>query len=128
MSKVICLTILFAFLFAPLFVFAQAPSSGTGIHQGFEELKDFGEDLGYAKEKSIIEIVTEIIKIVLRLLGLVGVILVIYGGFMWMTSAGNEEKLKKAKTILRVAIIGLAIVLLAYAIVYWIFEKLMYIT
>jgi hypothetical protein len=35
---------------------------------------------------------------------------------MWMTSGGNEERVKKAKQILIAAIIGLVIILSAYAI------------
>jgi type IV secretory pathway VirB2 component (pilin) len=53
-------------------------------------------------------------------LGLIAVILIIYGGFMWLTAAGNEERISKAKQIISAAIIGLVIILLAAAIVYFI--------
>ncbi len=43
-------------------------------------------------------------------------ILVIVAGLMWMTSAGNEERVKRAKQILIAAVIGLIIVMSAYAI------------
>jgi hypothetical protein len=38
------------------------------------------------------------------------------GGFIWMTAGGNEEKVGKAKKMLVAGIIGLIIVVAAYAI------------
>lgn len=61
-------------------------------------------------------------SIILALLSFVGVVflgLVIYGAIIWMTAEGNEEKVKKAKSILTDSIIGLAITLSAYAITYF---------
>ncbi|MDP2685355.1 MAG: pilin [bacterium] len=53
----------------------------------------------------------------LGLLGLVGVSVVLIGGFTWMTAAGNEEKIGKAKKILTYAIIGLIIIVSAFVLV-----------
>ena len=61
-----------------------------------------------------------IIAIVIQgLFGLIGVvffILILWGGFQWMTAAGNEEKIGKAKKLIVQAVIGLAIVMLAFSI------------
>ena len=54
--------------------------------------------------------------VALGLLGTVFLILMIYGGFKWMWSRGNEEEVTKAKDIIRNSIIGLAIVVGALAI------------
>ena len=64
--------------------------------------------------------ITSIIGWALTFLGLIAVIMIIYGGFMWLTAAGNEERISKAKQIISAAIIGLVIILLAAAIVYFI--------
>jgi len=61
-------------------------------------------------------IAIRVIQWVLGSLGLVAVIMILYGGFTWMTAAGNEERLKNAKKILASATIGLVIVLLSWAI------------
>ena len=61
--------------------------------------------------------VIAIIQWILGLLGLVAVILILYGGFTWMTAGGSEEKVEKAKKIITAAIIGLVVVLVAWAIV-----------
>jgi hypothetical protein len=63
------------------------------------------------------ETVIAIIQWILGLLGLVAVIMILIGGFKWMTAGGNEEKIESAKKLLTSAIIGLVIVLLAWAIV-----------
>jgi hypothetical protein len=53
----------------------------------------------------------------LGLLGLIAVVLIIYGGFIWLTAGGNEDKVGQAKRIISAAVVGLIIVLLAWAIV-----------
>lgn len=67
--------------------------------------------------KSIEDTIISIVNWVLALLGLIAVIMILYGGFVWLTAAGNEDKVASAKKVISAAIIGLIIVLLAYAIV-----------
>jgi len=69
-------------------------------------------------------VVVKIIQWSLGGLGLFAVIMVIWGGYGWMMAAGNEEKIKKAKAILSYAIIGLIIILLAWAMVSFVFNTI----
>ncbi|MFA7653980.1 MAG: hypothetical protein WCX97_02965 [Candidatus Magasanikbacteria bacterium] len=71
-------------------------------------------------------IIARIIRIALSLLGIILVALILYGGFLWMTAGGNEEQIGKAKKVLRNAVIGLAIILSAYAITIFVFKVLGY--
>lgn len=64
--------------------------------------------------------VGQIIELVLGLLGIIFLALMIYAGFTWMTAAGNEQKAEKAKNVVVESIIGLTIVVAAYAITYFI--------
>lgn len=66
--------------------------------------------------KDVRTTVSEIIKVFLGLLGIIAVVIVLMGGFTWMTAGGNEEKVTKAKDMIIAGIIGLAIILAAYAI------------
>ena len=52
----------------------------------------------------------------LSFVGIIFLVLIIYGGFIWMLARGNEQEAKKAKDILQMAIIGMIIVFAAYAI------------
>ncbi len=65
-----------------------------------------------------------VVKAFLALLGIIAVALIIYAGFLWMTSAGNPEKIDRAKKIIIDAVIGLLIILSAYAIVAFILHAL----
>ena len=57
-----------------------------------------------------------LIKGVLGFVGLILIIMIAYGGFLYMTAQGQEENLDKAKTIIRNAVIGTAIIMSAYGI------------
>lgn len=57
-----------------------------------------------------------VIKTVLSLLGLIALVIILMGGFKWMTSGGNEEKVGEAKKLLGAGVIGIVIILAAYAI------------
>ncbi|PJC00714.1 hypothetical protein CO074_01165, partial [bacterium (Candidatus Moisslbacteria) CG_4_9_14_0_8_um_filter_36_20] len=93
------------------------------IQQG---LKNVGEQSGLPGGESgaMYTIVGKVVGIVVGLLGLILAVFIVYGGAMWMTSGGNEEQIKKAKGMIVNAIIGLVIVLLAYAISSFIIDKL----
>lgn len=65
-----------------------------------------------------------LINVVLGLLSLIAVVLVIYAGFTWMLSAGNSEKIGKARGLLINAAIGLLIIMAAYGISKYVFTKL----
>ena len=72
----------------------------------------------------LMTMIGNIIRIVLTLLGVVVLVLVVYAGFLWMTAGGDTEKVKTAKTMLTNAIIGLALILAAYAISDFVVSKL----
>ncbi|MFA6553098.1 MAG: pilin [Patescibacteria group bacterium] len=74
-------------------------------------------------DKSPVDITIRVIQWVLGLLGLVAVIMIMLGGFMWMTSAGNEERVKKSKTILTSAIIGMIIIMTSWALITFVINK-----
>jgi hypothetical protein len=69
-------------------------------------------------------VAARVIQIALGFLGIITVSLIIYGGWMYMTSEGNEEKITKAKAILKNAVIGLIIILSAFSIASFILGRL----
>ena len=79
-------------------------------------IEDIGGTLGLGTA-DLKATVINILQWVLGILALVAVIMIIMGGVWWMTAGGNEEKIEKAKKIISAAVIGLIIVMLAWAIV-----------
>ena len=62
---------------------------------------------------------TVAMQIVLAALGFVGLIffiMILFAGYQWMTAGGNEDKVKEAKQRLQHAIIGLVVIVAAFAL------------
>ena len=74
--------------------------------------------------RDVRETVASIIRVALGLLGIVAVVIILIGGFTWMTAGGNEEKVGTAKKWIFSGIIGLAIILSAYALSTWVINQL----
>ena len=66
--------------------------------------------------KSVPIFIGQIISAGLGILGIVFLILMLYGGFLWMIARGESEKVDKAKDLITAAIIGLIIIVGGYAI------------
>lgn len=62
-------------------------------------------------------LIKNIINFFLGFLGLLAVVMVIYGGFLYVSSAGNEENVNKAKKILLYAVVGIIVIIAAFALV-----------
>ena len=92
---------------APLAALAQV---NTG------EYPTLASEFGLGSNTDVKTVIIQIIKLLLGFLGLVAVIIVLYGGFQWMTAAGNEERVTSARATLTAGLIGLIIILSAYAI------------
>ncbi|MBI4215149.1 MAG: Ig-like domain-containing protein [Parcubacteria group bacterium] len=105
-----------SFFIAARSVVAQAPSDLAGIRPL--------EQTGLQSEQDIRVTIARIIRIILGFLGTLAVLLVLYGGFVYMTAGGDAEKITRAKAILRNALIGLGIILSAFGIVSFIIRAL----
>ncbi|MEI6596597.1 MAG: Ig-like domain-containing protein, partial [bacterium] len=66
-----------------------------------------------------------VIRVIIGFLGIIAVCLIMYAGWLWTTSEGNEEKIEQAKKILKNAVIGLIIILASFAIVSFILNTLL---
>lgn len=65
-----------------------------------------------------------IINVALSLLGIVSVVIILAGGFKWMTAGGSEEKTTEARKLIFNGVIGLAIIMSAWAITTFVLSKL----
>tara|TARA_Y100000310_G_scaffold345561_1_gene466658 strand:- start:116 stop:3184 length:3069 start_codon:yes stop_codon:yes gene_type:complete len=68
--------------------------------------------------------IMNIVRVILGFVGILALVIILYGGYTWMTAGGNAEQIDKAKKILVNAAIGLAIIFSAFAIVSFIISAL----
>jgi|SRR3989339_860885 len=74
--------------------------------------------------KDLREGIMAIVNVLLGFLGIIAIIIILYGGFVWMTAGGNEEKVSQAKKIITAGIIGLVIIFVSFAIASFVITQL----
>lgn len=70
-------------------------------------------------------IFTQVVNIMLFLVGAIAVIMLIYGGIRYVTSGGAQDQVTAAKNTIMYAIIGIIVAILAYALVNFVIGVLM---
>lgn len=126
-KKILSLFIISLFL-VPAFAFAQSGSLdsnnafGLDFVQGGGPGSSDGINLGKKDPRTM---AAQLINVILTLLGIVAVVIVLLGGFKWMTAAGNEDKVSEAKKLLGAGVIGLVIILAAWGIASFVLNELM---
>lgn len=78
-----------------------------------------------AGPNKLAEIVGIVIQAFLGILGVLFISYLVFAGYAWMTAQGDEEKVTKAKDTIQRAVIGLIVTIAAYAISYWVFNRLL---
>lgn len=84
---------------------------------------EVGTSLGLPQQ-SIQVTIANIIRVAMGLIGIVMVVIILYGGFLWMTAGGNEDKVGEAKKWIYSGVMGLIIILTAYAIANFVISSL----
>lgn len=116
---------MFMIVMLPLLTFAvavSAQSNADSMLWGGQESNVQNETgLGDADPRSM---AASIIKILLGFLGIIAVVIILYGGFKWMTAAGNEDSVSSAKQIIGAGVIGLVIILMAFGIAQFVIDAL----
>ncbi len=78
------------------------------IGQAGNVLDKTAEPTGIEKE-DVTEVLARVIKTLLSIAGLIFFILMVYGGMVWMTAQGNDDRVEKGRKIVTQAVIGIAI-------------------
>lgn len=92
-------------------VFAAAPTTFS--------VESVGGQIGLG-DADLKQVMLNVIRWTLGFVTLAAVGYMIYGGYLWLTAAGNEQRVEKAKQVILQAAIGLVIILLAWAIVFFV--------
>lgn len=107
MKKLFVYVILLVSFLAP-FTAAEA-SLRTDFRNAVKNAKIVGTGEG-AAFPSLSSAIGRILQSLLAFIGTLILVVVIYAGFLWATSSGNEEKIKRAKGMLVNGVIGLIII------------------
>ena len=120
LATMACLSILLpsVFLMQP----KQVQAAAADFTQGTNGIDDV---LG---DKSPVDIIVGIIKIVMSFLGIIAVIIILIGGFKWMTSQGNTTKVEAATKLMTAGIVGMLIILAAWGVSIFVIDNLIKLT
>ncbi|OGH88013.1 MAG: hypothetical protein A3J93_02475 [Candidatus Magasanikbacteria bacterium RIFOXYC2_FULL_42_28] len=117
LSGVILGVMALALFATPVLAISSTPDQEENLGLGFAKTSGLGDG-------DLRATIGNIISVVLGFLGIVAIVIILIGGFTWMTAGGNDEKVGEAKKWIFSGIIGLAIILSAYAIAQFVVGEL----
>lgn len=94
-----------------------ALAAGGGVEGGLQDVSGSFSQNTVLNADSIPKLIGQIIDIALGIAGAIAVLFVIVGGFQYMTAGGSDDQVKKGKATIFNALIGIVLIVLAYAIV-----------
>lgn len=71
-------------------------------------------------------VVTNIITVALSVIGVIIFCFMFYAGFIWLTAAGDDEKVNHAKEIIQTTVVGLLIALIAYSLTVFVLTQVLW--
>lgn len=116
------LTILFSLMFLCLItvpVLAEAESETNGSAFSNSDINYLKEEARSLKQTDLGGpnlLIGSIIKLIVGISGAIALAMVVYGGFVWMTAAGNAEKISSAQKIIIWALLGLVALSISYLV------------
>ncbi len=118
-TKIITQTFTGLGAFACLFS-SRLLASATSVQEGANAARADGMPTELIGDNGVFSRIT---NTVLLIVGLISVIMLVYGGLRYILSGGDSKKVTDAKNTVLYAIIGLIISLLAYAIVHFVLNS-----
>jgi hypothetical protein len=108
-----------AFAFTAQLALAQANLDPFG---GFKNNIESDLNLGNRDPR---EIAGSVINVIMGFLGIIAVVIILLGGFKWMTAGGDESKIEEAKKLMTAGVIGLVIILAAWGVTTFVMRALL---
>ena len=129
MSKNFKIIIIFALvaILTPLFFIAQggfaSVHAAVNTNPAVNSLKITADEAGLSSDKDPIEIAGTIVEFLLGFLGIIFIVLLMYGGFLRMTAKGVPDKVSTSNKIIGSAIVGVFIILASWIITAFVFDQ-----
>ena len=116
--------ILLALTIVPMFAIALTANAGSADNMlwgGFETNMQVASGLGNTDPRTI---AGSVVNIFLGFLGVIAVLIILYGGFKWMTAGGDEGPIGEAKQMISAGVVGLVVILAAFGIAQFVINAL----
>jgi hypothetical protein len=116
----------FNLLLAPAMAFvspAHAQNNNLNLWGNYSA-NEFQNETGLG-QKDPRAIVASVIRVILGFLGIVAVVIILLGGFKWMTAGGNKDKVSEARKLIISGVVGLVIIMAAFGIAQFVINSLM---
>jgi|GEM_PF-777969 len=111
----------FIFLFSLLFTATPTLAGYYGLEK---TAGSAGVTKGIVGEGNVQSFIGSVVGTALSLISIIFFLFMLYGGFLWMTARGSSEQTKKAQDTIIAAVIGIVVVLGAYALTTFVFNSL----
>ncbi len=104
---------------------AEASGDPTPPNKILQGLQSTAKAVGYNTnpDQTLFFIIKQLITVVLSLIGVVFLGMMLWAGFNWLTAAGEKEKITKARDTILSSVIGIVIIISAYAITTFVFDS-----
>lgn len=127
MQKLVSIIVMTSMMLGGLFLVTNsvlaAEPAPTGLIDTDSLGVSYGAKIGLGTQ-DVRTTVASIIRVMMGLLGIVAVVIILIGGFYWMTAGGDEGRVETGKKWIFSGIIGLAIILSAYALANFVISSL----
>lgn len=122
LGALMALTIGTALLMGVQSVSAQALTVDE-LYGGEDTGAEFASTAGLG-DADLVDTIAQIIRVALGFLGVIAVVIILLGGFKWMTAGGEDTKVGEAKKLIFSGVVGLVIVITAYAIASFVIDSI----
>src|SRR3989339_146721 len=125
MKKLFFTLVISILVILPVFSFALTANAQSNADNmlwgGFEGNVQSATGLGNTDPS---QMAAQVVNIMLGFLGIIAVVIILLGGFKWMTAAGDEAKIDEAKKLIGAGVIGLVVILAAFGVAQFVINAL----
>lgn len=122
-NKIAGLMIAFGLMVAPAALVTSATTYAAPSCSGVDCITS-GSGRAKTSNATVNGTITNVTNVLLFLIGAVAVIMLVIGGFKYVTSNGNADQIKSAKNTVMYAIIGIVVAIMGFAIVRFVVTSL----
>lgn len=101
----------------------NAKTGGHGKAKPYTDIRTMADCNLEASETGLMDTATTIINVIVSIVGVIAVAVIVIGGILFVTSAGDTTKTKRAQHAIIYGVVGLVVALLAFAIVNFVLKS-----